>query len=154
MINRGSNLKTLAWARHFVWRVNPNQGGIFGRSIEWGGVESAHGSFWAISSSFSHPNQPNMISNESLHLYLTLESLNSILSCKILPFLTNTLCRSILGLPNHYPNLSHTFLWWVTLRFPISISTGTLTHPYFLSGTKIYKYWVLCKSSPLSLFSP
>ena len=31
-------------------------------------------------------------------------------SCKILPFLTNTLCRSILGLPNHYPNLSHTFL--------------------------------------------
>ena len=69
----------------FSSSLNPNQGGIFGRSIGWGGVESAHGSFRAISSSFSHPNQPNMISNESWHLYLPLESLNSILSCIVLP---------------------------------------------------------------------
>ena len=66
-------------------KLNPNQGGLFGSSKGWGGVESAHGTFRAICASFHHPNQPNMVSNESWHLYLTLESLNTIPSCIVFP---------------------------------------------------------------------
>ena len=64
--------------------LNPNQSGRFGRSIERGGVECARRSFRAISSLFFIRNQPNMVSNESWHLYLPLEPLNTILSCIVL----------------------------------------------------------------------
>ena len=40
-----------------------------------GGVESKLNSFWSITSPFFHPNQPNMVSNESWHLYLSVECL-------------------------------------------------------------------------------
>ena len=60
---------------------NPNQTGLFGLSIDRGGVECARRTFRAISASFFIRNQPNMVSNESWHLYLPLEPLNTILSC-------------------------------------------------------------------------
>ena len=37
------------------------------------GVESRLNGFWSITSPFTHPNQPNMVSNESWHLYLYVE---------------------------------------------------------------------------------
>ena len=63
-------------------KLNPNQGGLFGRSK--GGVECARRTFRAISASFFIQINPNTISNESWHLYLPVESLNIILSCIVL----------------------------------------------------------------------
>ena len=65
---------------------NPNEPGLFGPSRSRGGVECARRSFWAISSLFFITNQPNKVSNESWHLYLPVESLNTILSCTVLPW--------------------------------------------------------------------
>ena len=65
--------------------LNPNQSGRFGQSIErGGGVECAHRPFRAITPLFFIRNQPNMVSNESWHLYLPLEPLNTFLSCIVL----------------------------------------------------------------------
>ena len=65
-------------------KLNPKRAGIFGLSKSWRGTESAHGCFrapvWLNSGQIS----PNTISNESWHLYLPLESLNTILSCIVL----------------------------------------------------------------------
>ena len=54
--------------------------------LDPGGVECARRSFWAILSLFFITNQPNKVSNESWHLYLPVESLNTILSCTVLPW--------------------------------------------------------------------
>ena len=51
-----------------------------------GGVECARRSFSAILSLFFITNEPNKVSNESWHLYLPVESLNTILSCIVLPW--------------------------------------------------------------------
>ena len=65
--------------------VNPYHPGFFGQSIA-GGVECARRSFWDILSLFFITNQPNKVSNESWHLYIPVESLNTILSCIVLPW--------------------------------------------------------------------
>ena len=52
--------------------------------LDPGGVECARRSSWAISSLFFITNQPNKVSNESWHLYIPVESLNTILSCIVL----------------------------------------------------------------------
>ena len=60
---------------------NPNQGGLFGRSIEWGG-----GGFRPLGfdASWVHiwcPNQSKRFSNESWHLFEHMESLKITLCC-------------------------------------------------------------------------
>ena len=66
--------------------LNPKRAGIFWRSKSRGGVESTHHGFRAPVLSISMQINPNTISNESWHLYLHVESLNTILSCIVLPW--------------------------------------------------------------------
>ena len=66
--------------------INPKRAGIFGRSkSQGGGAESPHSSFHAPVLIISMQINPNTISNESWHLYLSVETLNIILSCIVLP---------------------------------------------------------------------
>ena len=59
--------------------VNPYQTGLFGLSKDRGGVESALLDFLSFYVLIFYPNQLNMVSNESWHLFPTIESLKTIL---------------------------------------------------------------------------
>ena len=57
--------------------LNPNQGGLSGRSIEWGGVESARKTFEASKAQIFTQISPNMVSNETWYLCTPIETLSN-----------------------------------------------------------------------------
>ena len=69
----------------YAYLLNPNQGGLFGRSIWRGGVESAHRTFWASKALFYPQISPNRVSDETLDLYTPIETLSNILWTEIFP---------------------------------------------------------------------
>ena len=64
--------------------INPNQGGLFGWSIEWGGGGFRPLGFDASWVHIWRPNQSKRVSNERWHLFEPMDSLKITLSCIIL----------------------------------------------------------------------
>ena len=65
--------------------INPNQGGLFGPSKEWGGVESAHQTFWALSWPFLSQISSNLVSNKDLGHFPPTQTLHNIIWTVVVP---------------------------------------------------------------------
>ena len=59
--------------------LNPNQGGLFGRSVGWGGGGIKTSLFLGLYSPVFDPNHSEVIQNETWHLYKPIETLSNIL---------------------------------------------------------------------------
>ena len=60
-------------------RLNPNQHGLFGLSIAWGGGGIKTTGLLGCNIVIFHPNQPNMVSNESWNVYPPIKCLKTFL---------------------------------------------------------------------------
>ena len=68
--------------------INPNQHGLFGLSIARGGEGGGKCPPWFLGGYglIFHPNESNMVSNESWHLYPPIEYLKTILCLVVFPY--------------------------------------------------------------------